>query len=63
MAKKVNLDELIEKSVLINIGDPCPICKRKGREFLNTPENDFVKHIIDEHKPEFSKFLGAIENE
>mgnify|MGYP003140018392 CR=1 FL=1 len=46
---------------MINIGDPCPFCKEEP--FINDKGNDFVKHIIDEHKPQFSKILGKVENE
>ena len=61
MCKKVNLDELIENSVMINIGDPCPFCKENP--FINAPGEDFVKHMVNEHKPQFAKILGKVENE
>ena len=62
MCKKVNLDELIKNSEIININDPCPFCKGKDK-FINAPENDFVKHIIEEHKPQFAKIIGKVEKE
>ena len=56
-SKEINLDELINDAITVNIGDPCPLCKGKDK-FMNAPENDFVKHIIEEHKPTFAKILG-----
>ena len=61
MCKKVNLDELIQESTLIKIGDACPFCKDKP--YMNTKENDIVKHIVEEHKPDFAKILGKVEEE
>ena len=58
MASKVfNLDELIEDSIQINIGDPCPFCKGEN-PFMNEPGIDFSKHIVEEHKPEYMHILG-----
>jgi hypothetical protein len=62
MCKKVNLDELIENAIFVKIGDPCPFCKGEDK-FINDSENDFVKHIVNEHKPEFAKILGKVEKE
>ena len=56
-SKEINLDELIEDAITINIGDPCPFCEGDDK-FMNTPENDFVKHIVEVHKPEYAKMLG-----
>ena len=59
MARKVNLDELIKNSIVVKIGDPCPFCVEEGNKpFMNTKENDFVKHLIEEHKPTFMYMLG-----
>ena len=59
MASKVfNLDELIKDSIQVNIGDPCPFCKGDN-PFMNIPENDFVRHVVEEHKPEYAHMLGG----
>ena len=62
MSKKFNLDEKIKESTLVNIGDPCPFCKG-DKPFMNISGNDFVRHIVDTHKPQFAKIIGKVENE
>ena len=66
MASKVfNLDDLITDSIQVNIGDPCPFCKGKN-PYMNDPSlpgNDFTKHIVDVHKPEFAYIIGKEEKE
>jgi hypothetical protein len=61
-SKVINLDELINDAVTVEFGDECPFCKGKDK-FINSPENDFVKHVVDKHKPEFVTILGEINPE
>ena len=56
-SKEINLDELIKDAITVNLGDPCPFCKGKDK-FMNTKENDFVRHIVEEHKPTYAKIIG-----
>ena len=62
MCKKVNLDEAIENSEMIKLGDECPFCKGDNK-FINTKDSDIVEHIVNEHKPDFARIIGKIEHE
>ena len=59
MAKEINLDELANEAIEVNLGEACAFCVEEGNKpFMNTKENDFVKHLIEEHKPTFMYMLG-----
>ena len=56
-SKEINLDELIKDAITVNIGEACPFCKGE-KKFMNTKENDFVRHIVEEHKPTYARIIG-----
>ena len=61
MASKVfNLDELIANAVHLKLGDPCPFCDKENA-YMNVPENNIIRHIVEVHKPDFSKIIGKVE--
>ena len=35
--------------IAIGNGEDCPFCKEK-KKFVSQPDNDFLKHIMKEHK-------------
>ena len=42
--------------IAIGTGEECPFCKGDDN-FINTPDGDFLSHLIDKHQDEMDKFL------
>ena len=42
--------------IAIGYGEKCPFCKGDNK-FINTPDGDFLLHLIDKHQDEMYKFL------
>ena len=47
--------------IAIGNGEDCPFCKGKDK-FISTPDNDFLTHIIKEHKEMTLKTLFGNKN-
>ena len=42
--------------IAVGNGEVCPFCKGKNK-FINTPDGDFLIHLITEHQQETDEFL------
>ena len=42
--------------IAIGNGEVCPFCKGDDK-FINQPDNDYLKHLMDRHEPEMDLYL------
>ena len=42
--------------IAIGNGEACPFCKDENK-FINQPDNDFFKHLVDNHPGEMDEYL------
>ena len=47
--------------IAIGNGEECPFCK-KDDKFINTPDGDYLLHLIDKHPQEIDTYLFGVQD-
>ena len=47
--------------IVLGHGEPCPFCSGKD-EFVNSPDNDFLNHLIKKHPDAIDTHIFGEEN-